>query len=121
MTKTAAVRSILRRRALTKAADAYSDLMNGYANAHRGFTRAGVRIAVNDNLRKAGYPPSAARPAPAPAAQAATVRPAPAAQASRLPTQATTARPVPAAQAVTVRPAQATSGALSWIRNKFSR
>lgn len=112
MTKTAAVRSILRRRALTKAADAYSDLMNGYANAHRGFTRAGVRIAVNDNLRKSGYPPSAARPAPAattaPAATARPARPAPAAQAARLPAQAPTSRTTP-------------SGALTWIRSKLGR
>ena len=99
MTKAAAVRSILRRRALTKAADDYSDMMNGYANANRGIVRAGTRIAVNDNLRKSGYPPAATRPAPA-----ATARPAPAAQ----------PRPAPA-----TRPAP--GGALARIRSKLGR
>ncbi len=106
MTKAAAVRSILRRRALTKVADEYSDLMNGYANAHRGFARAGVRIAVNDNLRKSGYPPAASRSAPA--AQPPVRTPAPAAQPAQPPAQAPTARPAP-------------GGALAWIRSKLGR
>ena len=107
MTKAAAVRSILRRRALTKAADDYSDLMNGYANANRGLVRAGTRIAVNDNLRKSGYPPAAMKPAPA--ARPAPVAPvARAAQAVRPPAQAPAARPAP-------------GGALAWIRSRLGR
>ena len=103
MTKAAAVRSILRRRALTKAADDYSDLMNGYANANRGLVRAGTSIAVNDNLRKSGYPPASTRPAPV-----AQPRPAPAAQAAQPPAQAPAARPAP-------------GGALAWLRSRLGR
>lgn len=66
MTKVSAVRSVMRRMALTKVADEYSDMLNGYANAHRpGITGAGVRTAVNSNLRASGY-----KPAPAPASKA---------------------------------------------------
>jgi len=88
MTKEAAIRSIRRRVALTKAADDYSALINGYASMYRpGIVGAGTRVAANDNLRKSGYPPAkppatppappAARPAPRPPAPPAA-RPAPA-------------------------------------------
>jgi hypothetical protein len=112
MTKEAAVRSILRRRALTKAADEYSDILNGYRNAHRGWTRAGVGIAVNDNLRKSGYPPASSRTAPA-----VQPRPAPAARQAPAAPAAQPAQPL--AQAPAARPAP--GGALAWIRSKLGR
>ena len=67
MTKNAAGRSLMRRVALTKVADAYSDMMYGYRNAYRpGIVRGGVGVAVNDNLRKqyGRVPPPPRPPAP---------------------------------------------------------
>ena len=63
MIKVSAQRSIARRMALTKAADEYSSMMQGYAAANRGLVGAGVRIAVNDNLRKSRTPVRQVRPA----------------------------------------------------------
>ena len=54
MTKVSEVRSALRRLALTKAADAYEDIVNGYANAYNrkgSITAPGVRASANANLR----------------------------------------------------------------------
>lgn len=71
MIKVSAQRSIMRRMALTKAADDYAALLRGYANAHRpGLVAGGVRVAVNDNLRKSRapgqtQPPAATNTAPA--------------------------------------------------------
>ena len=71
MTKVSEVRSALRRLALTKAADAYEDIVNGYANAYNrkgSITAPGVRASANANLRAQGYKPG--RPsAPVPVAQ----------------------------------------------------
>ena len=70
MTKVSEVRSALRRLALTKAADAYEDIVNGYANAYNrkgSITAPGVRASANANLRAQGYRPG--RPsAPVPVA-----------------------------------------------------
>ena len=58
MTKVSEVRSALRRLALTKAADAYEDIVNGYANAYNrkgSITAPGVRASANANLRAQGY------------------------------------------------------------------
>ena len=71
MTKVSEVRSALRRLALTKAADTYEDIVNGYANAYNrkgSITAPGVRASANANLRAQGYRPG--RPsAPVPVAQ----------------------------------------------------
>lgn len=66
MIKVSEVRSALRRVVLTKAADAYADVINGYANAYNrtgSIVAPGVRAAANANLRAQGYRPS---PPPAP-------------------------------------------------------
>ena len=71
MTKVSEVRSALRRLALTKAADAYEDIVNGYANAYNrkgSITAPGVRASANANLRAQGYRPGKPS-APVPVAQ----------------------------------------------------
>ena len=71
MTKVSEVRSALRRLALTKAADAYEDIVNGYANAYNrkgSITAPGVRASANANLRAQGYRPDKTS-APVPVAQ----------------------------------------------------
>lgn len=71
MTKASEVRSALRRLALTKAADAYEDIVNGYANAYNrkgSITAPGVRASANANLRALGYKPGSPS-APMPVAQ----------------------------------------------------
>lgn len=71
MTKVSEVRSALRRMVLTKAADAYEDIVNGYANAYNrkgSITFPGVRASANANLRAQGYKPGSPS-APVPVAQ----------------------------------------------------
>jgi len=85
MTKEAAIRSIRRRVALTKAAGEVGDMLNSYlaAQPKRGILRAGAEGSVNTLIRKsqppvtAGAAVTSATPVarPRPAASASTYRP----------------------------------------------
>lgn len=77
MTKEAAIRSIRRRVALTKAAGEAGDMLNSYlaAQPKRGILRAGAEGSVNTLIRKS-QPPVTARAAAASATPVARPKPA---------------------------------------------
>lgn len=109
MTKEAAIRSVRRRVALTKAAGEVGDMLNSYlATQPKGILRAGAEGSVNDLIRKS-RPPATAGAAAAPAAPVA--RPKPAA-----PSQAYSGPPfwAPAATAVARGVGRAVELGASW-------